>query len=148
MSFNYKNPTSSVIVNAALSVTRENDTGVSFSVNHIGGYQEVYYLSNLDWTIPNDVLINGGPVLYSANTVPISFNYNVPFSVPDVLNIANDSISSGRRRLGMQVYVHETDTVYQYHISGYTDLWNAAELAGSIIDLGTGYEVYNDILKM
>jgi hypothetical protein len=32
----------------------------------------------------------------------------------------------------MQVYVVETDTVYQYTITGFTSLWNAAEAAGSI----------------
>ena len=144
MSFQYKNPVSSTTLQAPDSVLRTADTGTNFSVLGIGGYMEVYYLSNLDWVIPPDTLLYGGPVLYSGNSIPISFVYNVPNSVNNILNINNDSISSGRRRLGMQVYVHETDKVYQYTISGYTALWDAAEGAGSIIDLGAAYEVYDD----
>ena len=144
MAFDYKNPTSSVFVNTPYSVTRENDTGTNFSVNTIGGYQEVYNLSDLDWVIPADILLNGGAVLYSGNSIPISFTYNVPYAIPNILLLNNDGISSGRRRLGMSVHVQETDTVYQYTITGYTSLWNDAETAGSIIDLGTGYEVYDD----
>jgi hypothetical protein len=105
---------------------------------------EVYYLSNLDWIVDPQTLIDGGPVLFSGNSIPISFTYNVPFSLPNELTINNDSISSGRRRLGMQVYVHETDTVYQYTISGYTALWDAAEAVNSIIDFGTSYAAYDD----
>ena len=61
MSFEYINPISSVIVQAPNSVYRDNDTGTNFSVLGIGGYMEVYNLSDLDWVIPNDILINGGP---------------------------------------------------------------------------------------
>ena len=144
MSFQYKNPVSSILVPGTSSVLRDQDFGTVFSVNIVGGYQEVFYLSDLDWTIPNDILINGGPVLYSGNSIPISFIYNVPYSIPNTLNLNNDGISSGRRRLGMQVYVQETDTVYQYTMTAFTALWNAAELVGSIVDLGGGYEVYDD----
>jgi len=144
MSFDYKNPTSSTILNGPVSVTRQNDTGTNFSVESIGGYMEVYKASDLIWTIPNDILINGGQVLYSGNSIPISFNYNVPYSLPNQLNINNDLISSGRRRLGMLVYVYETDTVYQFLMSGYTSLWNDAELAGSIINIGSGYIATDD----
>ena len=59
MSFQYKNPTSSILVNAPNSVSRSSDTGTIFSVNSVGGYMEVYNLSDLNWTIPNDILING-----------------------------------------------------------------------------------------
>jgi hypothetical protein len=144
MSFDYKNPTSSTILNGPVSVTRQNDTGTNFSVESIGGYMEVYKASDLIWTIPNDILINGGQVLYSGNTIPISFNYNVPYSLSNQLNINNDLISSGRRRLGMLVYVYETDTVYQYTMSGYTTLWNDAELVGSIVNIGSGYIAMDD----
>jgi len=144
MSLDYKNPTSSTIISGPISVSRDNDTGTNFSVDSVGGYMEVYKASDLIWTIPADVLVDGGQVLYSGNTIPISFNYNVPYSLPNQLNINNDSISSGRRRLGMLVYVYETDTVYQYTISGYTTLWNSAELAGSIINIGSGYIANND----
>jgi len=143
MPFQYKNPISSTTLQAPDSVLRTADIGTNFSVLGIGGYMEVYYLSNLDWVIPADVLLYGGPVLYSGNSIPISFTYNEPYAISNTLTINNDAISSGRRRLGMQVYVHETDTVYQYTISGYTALWNAAEAEGSIVDLGAAYEVYN-----
>ena len=129
MSFQYKNPTSSTVLNGPVSVQRNNDTGTNFSVESVGGYMEVYYLSDLDWVIPNDILINGGPVLYSGNSIPISFTYNTPYSLPNTLNLFDDAISSGRRRLGMQVFVQETETVYQYTITGYTALWDAAEIA-------------------
>ena len=59
MSFNYKNPTSDSIVTSPFSVTREADTGVNFSVNTVGGYQEVWSLADLNWTIPQDVYDNG-----------------------------------------------------------------------------------------
>ena len=144
MSFSYKNPTSAVLLSSPDSVLRTSDTGTNFSVLGIGGYMEVYYLSDLNWIIDPQTLIDGGPVLYSGNSIPISFTYNVPFAIPNTLTLNNDGISSGRRRLGMQVYVHETDTVYQYTISGYTTLWDAAELAGSIIDFGSAYEAYDD----
>jgi len=52
MSFYYKNPTSDSIVTSPFSVTREADTGVNFSVNTVGGYQEVWSLADLNWTIP------------------------------------------------------------------------------------------------
>ena len=48
MSFQYKNPTSSTILQAPDSVTRTNDTGTNFSVLSIGGYMEVYSLSDLN----------------------------------------------------------------------------------------------------
>ena len=106
MSFQYQNPTSANVLSGPVSVTRENDTGTNFSVESVGGYMEVFYLSNLDWVIDAQTLIDGGPVLYSGNTIPISFQYNTPYTAPNALNINNDSISSGRRRLGMEVYVY------------------------------------------
>jgi hypothetical protein len=44
-----------------------------------------------------------------------------------VLNLNNDGISSGRRRLGMLVFVQENLTTYQYTIPNYNSLWNIAE---------------------
>jgi hypothetical protein len=110
MSFEYKNPTSDTIIAGPFSVERESDSGVSFSVNTIGGYQEVWGLADLNWIIPNDVKISGGQVLYSGNTIPISFVYggDGPAPIFSQLNINNDGISSGRRRLGMLVFVQET----------------------------------------
>ena len=46
MSFDYKNPTSSTIISGPVSVSRDNDTGTNFSVDSVGGYMEVYNLSN------------------------------------------------------------------------------------------------------
>ena len=146
MSFNYKNPVSDSIISTPYSVVREWDVGTIFSVNSIGGYMEVYDLTNLDWTIPEDILLTGGTVYYSGNSIPISFTYGDPTSPPILnrLTLFNDGISSGRRRLGMQVYVQETDTVYQYTIPNYTSLWDAAEIAGSLVPTDGGYFAYND----
>ena len=46
MSFEYKNPTSGVILTGPVSVERTSTFGDSFSVNAIGGYMEVYNLEN------------------------------------------------------------------------------------------------------
>jgi len=147
MSFYYKNPTSDSIVTSPFSVTREADTGVNFSVNTVGGYQEVWSLADLNWTIPQDVYDNGGPVNYSGNTIPISFVSGgyVPYNPPVInqLNLFNDGISSGRRRLGMLVFVQETQQTYQYTIPNYSSLWNIAQNDGDIYDLGSGYQVLN-----
>jgi hypothetical protein len=148
MSFQYQNPTSSTIINGPLSVDRTSDTGVVFSVNSIGGYMEVWALSDLVWVIPQDIYDNGGPVNFSGNVIPISFTcggYNNPPPVINQLTLNNDGISSGRRRLGMLVFVQENLTTYQYTIPNYESLWNTAEAAGSIIDLGgSGYALLND----
>ena len=71
MSFNYKNPVSASLITGAFSVTRESTQGTNFSVNTIGGYMEVFYLSDLNWVIPQETLDNGGPVAYSGNSIPI-----------------------------------------------------------------------------
>lgn len=144
MSFNYKNPVSSDVIFGPISVTRDSAEGTNFSVNSVGGYMEVYNLTDLDWIIPNDILINGGAVEYSGNSIPILFSYNVPYIIPNQLTLYNDGISSGRRRLGMLVYVYETDQVYQYNIPNYETVWNNAELAGSINLINAGYLVQND----
>ena len=142
MSFDYKNPTSSTVVFGPTSVTRDNVIGTDFSVEGVGGYMEVFNLTDLDWTIPTG--ITSGTIYYSGNSIPISFNYNSSLSLPNQVYVNDDQISSGRRRLGMMVYVYETDTLYQYHISNYETLWNDAETAGSIINIGTGYFIQDD----
>ena len=113
MSFNYKNPTSDTFVTSPFSVDRESDSGVNFSVNTVGGYMEVWSLADLNWTIPPGT---DGPVNYSGNTIPISFVYA---GITNQLNLFNDGISSGRRRLGMLVFVQENQTTYQYTIPNY-----------------------------
>jgi hypothetical protein len=145
MSFSYKNPTSSTIVTGPLSVLRDADTGTNFSVDSIGGYMEVWSLSDLLWTIDAQTKIDGGPVLYSGNTIPISFSYggDGPAPIISQLNLNNDGISSGRRRLGMLVYVQETQLTYQYSIPNYESLWNIALADGDITEFETVYQVLN-----
>jgi hypothetical protein len=84
---------------------------------------EVYNLSDLSLTLT----ASSYPSLIqlSANTIPIRYTKgNGTFLSPDYLTLNSDNISSGRRRLGMLVYVHETDKVYQYVIPNYDTLWN------------------------
>ena len=127
MSFNYKNPLSSAQLGGAQSVVRTATFGTNFSVLTVGGYMEVYYLRDLELiltasTYPSQIQL-------SANTIPINFTKGTgsAFS-PDSISLNSDNISSGRRRLGMQVYVQETDTVYQYTIPNYETQGKAAEV--------------------
>ena len=124
MSFPYKNPISSIQVNGTQSVPRNNTYGTTFSVNNTGGYMEVYSLSDLYYTIPSGTT---GSIKYSGNTIPIEFTKGTGAAwSPDVITLASDNISSGRRRLGMLAYVYEEDQVYQYYIDNYETLFNAA----------------------
>jgi hypothetical protein len=136
MSFNYQNPLATTIFESPVGVALDNSTGTNFSVYSIGGYMEVYSHQDLEYTIPPGT---EGQVLYSGNTIPIAFNYNVPFSTPDLLILNNDEISSGRRRLGMMVYVISADTTYQYIIDDYATLWNAAQTSGALGFNGTNW---------
>ena len=122
--FPYKNPISSIQVNGPQSVPRNNTYGTTFSVNNTGGYMEVYSLSDLYYTIPSGTT---GSIEYSGNTIPIEFTKGTGAAwSPNVITLASDNISSGRRRLGMLVYVYEQDQVYQYYINNYETLFNAA----------------------
>lgn len=120
------------------AVTQVTTTGTNFSIFNIGGYKEVWSLSDLIYTIPSSYSGAGGQVRYSGNTIPIEFTtgQTTPFSTPDVIKIESDFISSGRRRLGMLVYVHETDQTYQYRIPNYESYFNAA--SGSTTTFPTG----------
>jgi len=139
MSFNYTNPLSSTIVQGPSSVLPDNSQGTNFSVYSIGGYMEVYSHQDLIY----DPIWSGGSVSNSANTIPIEFAYNYePYGVPDVLTLNSDEISTGRRRLGMMVYVISADTTYQYVIDDYATLWDAAETSGSLGPTGLGWECY------
>jgi hypothetical protein len=106
MSFTYKNPVANVSLSAPEGVAINSNQGTNFSVSQVGGYQEVYYLENLTLTFSGT-----GNQQLSANTIPIqiSVNPNTGLSYT-VLTLNSDNISSGRRKLGMQVYVQETDT--------------------------------------
>jgi hypothetical protein len=138
MSNLYKNPLTPEQLNGSQSVSRTETFGTNFSVLGIGGFMEVYNISDLDFTIPPSTT---GPIELSGNTIPISFlkGSGPPFSY-DVLTLSSDNISSGRRRLGMLVYVYETNQVYQYSINNYDSLWNSATAATNTVvisDFGT-----------
>jgi hypothetical protein len=124
MSFNYKNPISPLTILGNLSVTRTDVFGTNFSVLGTGGYMEVYSLSDLLYTIPSG---STGLIEFSSNTIPIQFNKGIGtvFS-PDVLTLNSDNISSGRRRIGMLVYVIDQDQIYQYQIPNFSSLWSGA----------------------
>ncbi len=107
MSFPYKNPISSIQANGTQTVPRNNTYGTTFSVNNTGGYMEVFSLSDLYYTIPSGTT---GSIEYSGNTIPIEFTKGTGAAwSPDVITLASDNISSGRRRLGMLAYVYEVD---------------------------------------
>jgi hypothetical protein len=82
---------------------------------------EVYELKDLQLILTADTYPS--TIQLSANTIPINFfrGTGSVFS-PNIINLNSDSISSGRRRLGMQVFVQETDTVYQYSIENVSSL--------------------------
>jgi hypothetical protein len=122
--FPYKNPISPQTVNGPISVQRTDDFGSNFSNLSVGGHMEVYNLSDLIYTIPSGTT---GQINYSGNTIPITFIKGTGASYsPDVLTLYSDNISSGRRKLGMLVYVYETDLTYEFYIKNYNTLWNSA----------------------
>ena len=139
MSFEYKNPLSSSQLNSPQSVARTSTYGTNFSVLNVGGYMEVYYLRDLELILTASTY--PANIQLSANTIPINFTKGTgsQFS-PDLISLNSDNISSGRRRLGMQVYVQETDTVYQYSIPNYGELWDGLSgLTGSSAKTVTEY---------
>jgi hypothetical protein len=119
-----KIPVSPLTVLGNPSVPNNAIFGTNFSVLSTGGYMEVYSLDDLDFTVLTG---STGLIEYSANTIPIQFNKGTgsPFSY-DVITLNSDNISSGRRKIGMLVYVIEEKQVYQYRIDNYDTLWNAA----------------------
>lgn len=134
MALNYRNPTSSEIKSTPESVTLTNTVGTNFSVSQVGGYMEVYTLEDLQLTL---TATTSGEIKYSGNTIPIRYIPGdtvpfPPFQLPDNIILYSDNISSGRRRLGMLVYVHETQKTYQYTIPNYDTLWDNAVSAGDV----------------
>ena len=103
----YKNPLTALQLNSQQSVPRNVNRGVSFSVLNTGGYMEVYNLDDLIWNYSGETLQT-----ITGSTIPVDFYKGgaTPFQ-PDVLTLNSDNISSGRRRLGMLVYVYETDLI-------------------------------------
>ena len=120
----YKNPISPIQVIGTSSARNTDLFGTHFSVYGVGGYMEVYNVSDLYYTIPSNTY---GVIQFSGNTIPINFSKGSgsTFSI-DTLTLNSDLISSGRRRLGMLVYVYETDQIYQFLIDNYDTLWSAA----------------------
>jgi hypothetical protein len=121
---NYRNPKTPLTAVGGLSLPLEKTDGITFSVLNSGGYMEVYSLNDLIFQIPTNTI---GPVLFSGNTIPVQLNKGsgTVFS-PDVLTLSSDNITSGRRRLGMLVFVQEEKQVYQFRIDNYDTLWSAA----------------------
>ena len=124
MAFQYKNPISLTQSSGADTVGRTVTFGNTFSVLNIGGYMEVWELNDLELILTASTY--PAQIQLSANTIPISFTKGTgsAFS-PDSISLNSDNISSGRRRLGMQVWVQETNTSYQYIIPNYETLWNS-----------------------
>ena len=134
MSFIYKNPLSSTQLTSQESVGRSKVYGTNFSVLQTGGYMEVYTLNDLIFTIPNG---STGLIQFTGNTIPINYSKRALAFLPDTLTLNSDNISSGRRRLGMLVYVHETQQTYQYTIPNFEELWDAASGSTTQNDYGT-----------
>jgi hypothetical protein len=119
-----KIPVSPITSFGSPSVPNNATFGTNFSILQTGGYMEVYDLSGLTYTIPPATT---GIIEFSGNSVPIQLvkGSGSVFS-PDVLTLNSDNISSGRRKLGMLVYVYETNKIYQFRIDNYETLWNNA----------------------
>jgi hypothetical protein len=99
---------------------------------------EVYSLNQLQYTIPPSTY---GPIEFSGNSIPITFSKGsgATFSF-DTITLQPDNISSGRRKIGMLVYVKEVNQVYQYNIDNYFNLFTAATAStGTVVfsDFGT-----------
>lgn len=122
--FPYKNPISPLQSIGSQTIDRSKTFGNTFSVLNTGGFMEVFNLSDLVYTVP---VGQTGSIEFSGNVIPIQFKKGTGsvFS-PDVLTLNSDNISSGRRRLGMLVYVYETDKIYQFNIDNYLSLWSGA----------------------
>src|SRR5210317_297520 len=134
MAFQYKNPITDAQLNSTESVSRTKTYGTNFSVLQVGGYMEVYNLSDLQYTIPSE---STGIIEFTGNSIPIQFaKRTLPF-LPDTLTLNSDNISSGRRRLGMLVYVHETNRTYQYQIDDYETFYDAASGSTTEGEFGT-----------
>lgn len=103
-------PSSQSAVTETWSVPQGANYGTNFSVYGVGGFMEVYYLSELS---------------FSSATIPINYEVNQNGDLVAVI-LNDDNISSGRRKLGMLVYVYETNTTYQFTIPNYLNTFNTA----------------------
>jgi len=141
MSFSYKNPTSGVVLSSPDSLAIQSAFGTNFSVSSIGGYMEVWYLNDLSYSTYGGV----GNITNSGNTIPIQFYKSPNPAISDRVQLWSDGISSGRRRIGMLVYVHENETTYQYNIPDYETLWDAAVSENAITTANTSYSIFNKV---
>lgn len=142
--FPYKNPSTISQSSFTVSVAKNVVFGNTFSILNIGGHMEVWNLSDLGLiltaaTYPSQIQL-------SANTIPINFTKGTgsAFS-PDSISLNSDNISSGRRRLGMQVFVQETGNVYQFTIPNYETLWN--NLSGLTGNSGVTQSAYSTVVN-
>jgi hypothetical protein len=115
-------PLSPFKIRTAPSLDSSSLAATHFDIYGVGGYMEVYNISDLYYTIPSGTT---GQVFYSGNTIPINFYKGNQYSNNSLI-LNSDNISSGRRKLGMLVYVYETDQIYQFKITNYDNLWSAA----------------------
>jgi hypothetical protein len=119
-----KIPVSPINVLGNPSVPSGSVFGTNYSILQTGGYMEVFNLSELSYIIPPATT---GTIQFTGNTIPIQFSKGSgSFFSPDVLTLNSDNISSGRRKIGMLVYVYEVNKIYQHTIDNYDDLWNNA----------------------
>ena len=135
MSFIYKNPNIGNTLSEPNVVVRSSVIGTNYSVLETGGYREVWGLKDLNF----QTFGGSGTIENSGNTIPINYSKSNLGFIPSKVTIDEDGISSGRRRLGMQVYVHETNLVYQYVIENYEQLFNAA--SGSTQEVASKYVI-------
>ena len=141
MSVPYKNPISGVFVSSPSSVNPSSTYGTNFSVLQVGGYMEVYNLSDLEYS----TFASTGNIENSGNTIPVTYYQRPIPALSDRLTLNSDAISSGRRRLGMLVYVHETNLTYQLQIDNYSTLWDNAVAAGCVSTASTSYSIFNRV---
>ncbi len=141
MSFIYKNPNIGNTLSVPNVVTRTSVIGTNYSVLETGGYREVWELKDLNF----QTFGGSGTIENSGNTIPINYSKSNLGFIPSKVTIDEDGISSGRRRLGMQVYVHETNLVYQYVIDNYEQLFNDA--SGSTEEVASKYVVSDNTIS-
>jgi hypothetical protein len=134
----FLNPISPIQSIGTTSVPRNENYGTTFSNSIVGGYMQVNSLNDLIYSIPSG---QTGNIEYSGNTIPINFVKGIGTSFSrDVVILNSDNQSSGRRKIGMLVYVREQEQLYQYTNDNFLTLWNAATAAtGTVVisDFGT-----------
>ena len=130
----FRNPISPTSSLGAPYVPNYSNFGTHFSVYGVGGFMEVYSLSDLYYTIPSGQY---GAINYSGNSIPLNYIKSSGGSSFNTLVLNSDNISSGRRKLGMLVYVYETDQIYQFLINNYSSLWSSATASTNCVTIGT-----------